>query len=92
LEFLQMNIPWDHVLCVALSSLKLFLGWLFHLNQQAGVHLDIWGQLGLNLFVVLLGFWILYQLFMVIKFIIFRILLPLAIIISTLLFLVILTT
>jgi len=87
-----MNIPWDHILQTALSSLELLLGWFSQLSQQAGTHLGMWGQLGLYLFAVLLGFWILHQLFMVIKFIIFKIILPLAIIISTLLFLVILTS
>jgi hypothetical protein len=87
-----MNIPWDHIFQTVLSSIKLLLGWFSQFNQQVGAHLGIWGQLGLSLFAVLLAFWMLYQLFMIIKFIIFRILLPLAIISLTLLFLVILTS
>gem|GEM_PF-3964864 len=89
---LHINIPWDHIFQTALSSLKLLLGGFSQLTQQVGAHLGTWGQLGLLLFVVLLAFWMLYQLFVIIKFIIFRILLPLAIIILALLFLVILTS
>lgn len=89
---LYINIPWDHIFQTVLSFLKLFVGWFSQLSQQVNAHLGMWGQLGLHLFVILLGCWILYQLFRVITFIMLRILFPLAIISLTLLFLVILTS
>ena len=89
---LQMGIPWDHIFQTALSSLKLILDWFSQLSQQVGADLGMWGQLGLHLLVILLGCWILYQLFRVITFIILRILFPITIMVLTLLFLVILTS
>jgi len=87
-----MNVPWDHIFQAVLSSLKLLLGWFSQLSQQANAHLGMWGQVGLHLFLILLVCWISYQLFRVITFIMLKIILPLAIIVLTLFFLVILTS
>ena len=88
----HINIPWDQILQTILSFLRLILGSFSQLTQQVGDYLGIWGQLGLNLLVVLLGLWILYQLLRILMLFILRALLPLAILSLTLFFLVILTS
>jgi hypothetical protein len=87
-----MNIPWDEFFGTLLSSLKLFLSWISQLAIHVGDHWGVWGQVILYILVVIIGFWIIYQLFRVAVFIMFRIILPLAIISLTLLFLAILTS
>ncbi len=88
----QMNIPWDQILQAILSLLKFAWDSFSQLIQQIGNHWGIWGQLGLSLLVVLLGLWMLYQLLRIIMLIMLRVVLPLAVVGLTLLFLVILTT
>lgn len=87
-----MNIPWDEFFGTFLSSLELLLSWISQLTIHVGDHWGMWGQVGLYILVIIIGFWIIYQLFRVAVFIMFRIILPLAIISLTLLFLVILTS
>ncbi|MCK4224538.1 MAG: hypothetical protein KAX39_05110 [candidate division Zixibacteria bacterium] len=88
----HISIPWDHIFQTVFSFFKLLLGWFSQLSQQVGADLGMWGQLGLYLLVVLLGCWILYQLFRVLTFILLRILLPVSIVALTLFLLVILTS
>jgi hypothetical protein len=87
-----MNIPWDEFFGTLLSYLKLLLSWFSQLAIHVGEHWGMWGQVILYILVVIIGFWTIYQLFRVAVFIMFRIILPLAIISLTLLFLVVLTS
>lgn len=87
-----MDVPWDHILQLILTFLRQLVGGLYQLGQQATGHFGMWGKLGLHLLVILLGCWMLYQLFRVILFILLRIIFPLMIVAFAFFLLILLTS
>jgi hypothetical protein len=87
-----MSIWSDQILGAALYFIKLLLSSFLGLTQRLGDLAGPSGQLGLYLFVTLLGLWLVYQLLRILSLIVVRILLPLAAFLVTLFVLVILTS
>ena len=87
---LDMNVWLDQILGAALFFIKLLLSSFSELTQRVGDLMGPFGQLGLYLFMTLLGLWLVYQLLRIISLIIVRVLLPLAAFLLTLFVIVIL--
>ncbi|MGB2988998.1 MAG: hypothetical protein WBC98_03495 [Candidatus Zixiibacteriota bacterium] len=87
---LDMNVWLDQILGAALFFIKLLLSSFSELTQRVGDLAGPFGQLGLYLFITLLGLWLVYQLLRIISLIIVRVLLPLAAFLLTLFVIVIL--
>ncbi len=87
---LNVNIWLDQILGSALFFIKLLLSSFSELTQRVGDLAGPFGQLGLYLFITLLGLWLVYQLLRILSLIVVRILLPLAALLVTLFILVIL--
>ncbi len=87
---LDMNVWLDQILGAALFFIKLLLSSFSELTQRVGDLAGPFGQLGLCLFMTLLGLWLVYQLLRIISLIIVRVLLPLAAFLLTLFVIVIL--
>jgi len=85
-----MNVWLDQILGAALFFIKLLLSSFSELTQRVGDLAGPFGQLGLYLFMTLLGLWLVYQLLRIISLIIVRVLLPLAAFLLTLFVIVIL--
>ncbi|MGB2768684.1 MAG: hypothetical protein WBC88_03035 [Candidatus Zixiibacteriota bacterium] len=85
-----MNVWLDQILGAALFFIKLLLSSFSELTQRVGDLAGPFGQLGLYLFITLLGLWLVYQLLRIISLIIVRVLLPLAAFLLTLFVIVIL--
>ena len=81
---LDMNVWLDQILGAALFFIKLLLSSFSELTQRVGDLMGPFGQLGLYLFMTLLGLWLVYQLLRIISLIIVRVLLPLAAFLLTL--------
>lgn len=87
---LDMNVWLDQILGAALFFIKLLLSSFSELTQRVGDLMGPFGQLGLYLFITLLGLWLVYQLLRILSLIVVRILLPLAALLVTLFVLVLL--
>ncbi len=87
---LNVNIWLDQILGAALFFIKLLLSSFSELTQRVGDLAGPLGQLGLYLFITLLGLWLVYQVLRIISLIIVRVLLPLAAFLLTLFVIVIL--
>jgi hypothetical protein len=87
-----MSIWSDQILGAALYFIKLLLSSFLGLTQRVGDLAGPLGQLGLYLFMTLLGLFVVYQLLRILTLIVLKILLPLAAILAALFVLVILTS
>ena len=87
---LNVNIWLDQILQAALFFIKLLLSSFSELTHRVADLAGPFGQLGLYLFITLLGLWLVYQLLRILSLIVVRILLPLAALLVTLFILVIL--
>jgi hypothetical protein len=75
-----IGIVLDSLLQTMLSIFEFSWSWFSQLSQEVGARFGTWGLAGLYLLAMMTSIWLLYQLFRILAFILFRVVLPLVLV------------